>query len=36
MGQTGKTTGSFKTIDNLIDEQRELIVFRKRNRNKEQ
>ncbi|KHD45985.1 transposase [Streptococcus uberis] len=27
-----KTTGSFKTIDNLTDEQRELIKLRKRNK----
>ncbi|GAA0053813.1 hypothetical protein ScKU66_02280 [Streptococcus canis] len=27
-----KTTGSFKTIDNLTDEQRELIELRKRNK----
>lgn len=27
-----KTTGSFKTIDNLSDEQRELIALRKRNK----
>lgn len=27
-----KTTGSFKTVDNLSDEQRELIALRKRNK----
>ena len=27
-----KTTGSFKTVDNLTDEQRELIELRKRNK----
>lgn len=27
-----KTTGSFKTLDNLTDEQRELIALRKRNK----
>ena len=27
-----RTTGSFKTIDNLTDEQRELIKLRKRNK----
>ncbi len=27
-----KTTGSFKSVDNLTDEQRELITLRKRNR----
>ena len=27
-----RTTGSFKTVDNLIDEQRELIELRKRNK----
>lgn len=27
-----KTTGSFKTVDNLTDEQRELIALRKRNK----
>lgn len=27
-----KSTGSFKTIDNLTDEQRELIALRKRNK----
>ncbi|CRV24052.1 transposase [Streptococcus equi subsp. equi] len=27
-----KTTGSFKTIDNLTDEQRELMELRKRNK----
>lgn len=27
-----KTTGSFKSVDNLTDEQRELITPRKRNR----
>ena len=27
-----KTTGSFKTIENLTDEQRELIKLRKRNK----
>ena len=27
-----KTTGSFKSIDNITDEQRELIALRKRNK----
>ncbi|SQG82651.1 Mobile element protein [Streptococcus uberis] len=27
-----KTTGSFKSVDNLTDEQRELIELRKRNK----
>lgn len=27
-----RTTGSFKTIDNLTDDQRELIALRKRNK----
>ena len=27
-----KTTGSFKSVDNLTDEQRELIALRKRNK----
>lgn len=27
-----RTTGSFKTVDNLTDEQRELIELRKRNK----
>ncbi len=27
-----KTTGSFKSVDNLTDEQRELITLRKRNK----
>jgi hypothetical protein len=27
-----KTTGSFRTVDNLTDEQRELIELRKRNK----
>lgn len=28
--QMGRTTGSFKTVDNLTDEQRELMALRKR------
>ncbi|WP_394405141.1 transposase, partial [Streptococcus sp. 20-1249] len=31
-GRQEKTTGSFKSIDNLTEEQRELIELRKRNK----